>query len=102
MAVHSFFIMAYSVCVNQLMLKKKTSKFIHTHPVLVLSLCRYVGCTGCDTDLKEALSLREWLPPGHTSTHTASTGRSTTAGRALPTAGRGSGRAPPTSAAPGR
>lgn len=74
---------------------------IEQSPCTILFLCRYVGCTGCDTDLKEALTLREWLPPGHTSTHTTTTGRPSTAGRAPPTTGRVPGQPPPTSAAPG-
>ena len=57
---------------------------------------RYIGCSGCDVDLKEVLSLRDWLPQGHTTTaHSKTTAARSTAGRS--TAAR---RAPPT-AAPG-
>ena len=57
---------------------------------------RYIGCSGCDVDVKEALSLRDWLPQGHTTTiHPTTSAAATTAGRS--TAAR---RAPPT-AAPG-
>jgi len=49
---------------------------------------RYIGCSGCDVDLKEALSLRDWLPQGHTTTRSTA-GRSIAASRAPPTAAPG-------------